>query len=99
MLHGAKPDPKTAAQIFMAYCWSAARPWDLSRKENKAYDNRWDALFGDYWGWYERDTALEPIEGISADLAYNIADLSISWATVNTTYIMDDVNRYRHLFG
>jgi hypothetical protein len=99
MLHGAKPDRLTAAQIFMAYCWGTVRPWDLSRQEDKLYDKRWETLFGDYWGWYDRNQPTEPIEGISPDLAYAIADLTISWATVHSTYVMDDVNWYRELLG
>lgn len=83
MLHGAKPDPQTACQIFMAYCWGSARPGKLSRQEEKQYENRWETLFGDYWGWYDRNTPMEPIVGLDADLRYAIADLTISWATLH----------------
>ena len=79
----------------MAYCWGAGRPWELSRQENKQYDKRWDALFGDYWGWYDRSDPAEPIPGIDADLRYAIADLSISWATIHAMDIMEDANWFR----
>ncbi len=98
MLHGAKPDALTATQIFMAYCWGAERPWKLSRQENKQYEKRWDALFGDYWGWYDKSDPSEPIEGLDTDLRYALADLSISWATVHMTYIMDDAREAREWF-
>ena len=37
MLHAAKPDPQTAAIIFMATGMGAHRPWKLSLDENKRY--------------------------------------------------------------
>ncbi|MFZ0544065.1 MAG: GPP34 family phosphoprotein [Candidatus Promineifilaceae bacterium] len=85
MLHGARPDPKTAAIIFMASCWGASRPWKLSRQENKQYDDRYKAIYGDYWGWYDKDEPVEYIEGMTPDLRYAIADLAISWATIYMT--------------
>jgi hypothetical protein len=92
MLHAANPDKKTAAIIFMASCWGAPRPWKLTRQENSLYDKRWKAVFGEYWGWYDRNEHVEPIKGITADLRYAIADLSISWATVHMSYIASDAD-------
>ena len=82
MLHGAKPDPKTAALIFMATSVGAPRPWKLSRQENNRYDDRYAAIYGTYWGWYDKNEPVEHIEGLTADLRYAIADLTISWATI-----------------
>jgi hypothetical protein len=83
MLHGARPDPITATIIFMAYCWGALRPWKLSRQEENVYEKRWHNIFGEYWGWYDKNDRVEPIEGLTADLRYAIADLTISWATLH----------------
>jgi hypothetical protein len=83
MLHNATPNPYTATQIFMAYCWGAEFPWKLSRQENKQYDQRWETIFGEYWGWYDKNAQLEPIPGLDPNLRYALADLTISWATVH----------------
>lgn len=83
MLHAANPDKYTASVIFMAYCWGAARPWKLSRNENNLYEKRWQSIFGDYWGWYGKTDPIEPIKGMTANLRYAIADLTISWASVH----------------
>jgi hypothetical protein len=82
MLQAGSPDPATAALIFMAGCWGAPHPWNLSKSEKNLYDRRWQSLFGDYWGWYDKTDPTEPIQGITADLRYAIADLAISWATM-----------------
>lgn len=82
MLHGARPDPITATIIFMAYGWGTPRPWKLSRQEEKVYEKRLQTIFGDYWGWYDKNERVEPIEGLTADLRYAIADVTISWATL-----------------
>jgi hypothetical protein len=89
MLHSAKPDPQTATQIFMAYCWGTDRPWKLSRQEEKQYEKRWNALFGDYWGWYDRSDPAEPIAGLDPDLRHALANLTISWATLHTSYYQE----------
>jgi hypothetical protein len=85
MLHAANPDKYTASTIFMAYCLGAPRPWKLSRNETNVYEKRWKSIFGDYWGWYDKTDPIEPIKGMTADLRYAIADLSISWATIHVS--------------
>lgn len=82
MLHGARPDPKTAALIFMATSVGAPRPWKLSQKEHRKYDDRYTALYGTYWGWYDKNEPVEPIDGLTADTRHALADLTISWATI-----------------
>jgi hypothetical protein len=82
MIHGSKPDPRTAALIFMAYTWPCERPWELSRQESKAYDNRGEALFGDYWGYYGTGKSAEPIGGLAPDIREAIGNVTVSWATI-----------------
>ena len=90
MVRGEKPDPHTAALLFMAGVWGRSDLVKLSGKEKKACRKRWDVLFGDYWGLYPAGHEMEPIEGLDPAIRAAIGDVANSWASIQTTYVAAD---------
>jgi hypothetical protein len=96
MLHQAKPDLQTATLLFMTSAWGgAAILGKLAGKEKKNYQQRWDALFSDYWGEYPVDHEMEPIEGLDPAIRKAIGAVAVSWATVQANYVVADQRMWR----
>ena len=87
MLHGAKPDPHTAALLLMAGAWGHDALVKLSGKEKKVWQKRWDILFSDYWGWYPADHEMEPIKGLAPATRKAIGDVALSWISIQSSYV------------
>jgi hypothetical protein len=90
MVHNAAPDPHTASLLFMAGVWGGNSLVKLSGKAKRAYQRRWDALFGDYWGEYSVDYKVEPIEGLDPAMRKAIGCVSIAWASAQANYVAAD---------
>lgn len=87
MLHGARPDPHTAALLFMAGAWGHEDMVKLSGKEKRRWQKRWEALFEDYWGWYPVDREMEPVEGLDPATRKAIGDIALSWISIQAASI------------
>lgn len=94
MVNGAKPDLQTATLLFLVSVWSGITMFSLSGKEKKAYNQRWDALFGDYWGQFPVDHAMEPIDGLAPAIRQAIGLTAVSWATVQAEYVIADTQAW-----
>ncbi len=97
MLNNAKPDLHTAALLFMASVWGSNSLGKLSGKEKKAYQKRWDVLFGDYWGEYPVDHQMEPIEGLDPATRKAIGSIAVSWVSAQASYVAADFSLWRHI--
>jgi hypothetical protein len=97
MVDNAKPDPHTAALLFMASVWGRGGLGKLAGKEKKAYQKRWDALFSDYWGEYPVDYEMEPIEGLDPATRKAIGRVAVSWASAQASYVAADFSLWQHL--
>lgn len=94
MVRGAKPDPHSAALLFMTGVWGHSDFVELSGKEKKAYRKRWDDLFGDYWGLYTASHEMEPIEGLDPAIRTAIGDVTNSWVSMQATYVAADYHEW-----
>ncbi len=97
MVNNAKPDLHTAALLFMASVWGSNSLGKLSGKEKKAYQKRWDVLFGDYWGEYPVDHEMEPIEGLNPAARKAIGSVAVSWVSAQANYVAADFSIWHHI--
>jgi hypothetical protein len=98
MVHNAKPDPHTAALLFMVSVWGGSGMLGkLTGKEKKVYQKRWDDLFSDYWGEYPVDHEMEPIEGLDPAVRKAIGSVAVSWVSAQASYVADDFSLWRHI--
>jgi hypothetical protein len=97
MVNNAKPDPHTAALLFMAGVWGRGHLGQLSGQEKKTYQKRWDDLFSDYWGEYPVDHEMEPIEGLDPVARKTIGSVAVSWVSAQASYVAADFSLWRHL--
>ena len=85
MIEGAAPDARTATRIFLTGILGEVDPAKQSRKEKKAYQNRWEVLFGDYWGQYPSDRPITPIIGLDPTVRAAIGYLVVSLGTLHSS--------------
>lgn len=81
MIAGQVPDARSATLLFMAGILGDADRPKFSRKERKLYDRRWEALFGDYWGWMPNDNPA-PITGLDQTTRRALGAMIISLGTI-----------------
>jgi hypothetical protein len=81
----------------MVSAWGGNKLGKLSGAEKKAYQNRWDALFGDYWGAYPADHDMEPIEGLDPSARKAIGNVAKSWVSAQASYAAADLSLWQHL--
>jgi len=93
MIAGQIPDARSATLLFMAgILGDAGRP-KFSRKDRKLYDRRWEALFGDYWGWMTTDNPA-PITGLDQATRKAIGAMIISLGTIQAAGYSVDYTSY-----
>jgi hypothetical protein len=97
MVNNAKPDPHTAALLFMTGVWGRGTIGKLAGNEKKTYQKRWDALFSDYWGEYPVDYEMEPIEGLDPAARKTIGRVAVSWASAQVSYVAADFSLWQHI--
>ena len=97
MVHGAKPDPHTAALLFMAGVWNNTSLSKLSGQDKKAHQKRWDALFSDYWGEYPVDYEMEAIEGLDPVARKTIGSIAVAWVSAQAGYVAADFRLWHYI--
>ncbi len=91
LVNGRQPTASDAALLFMTTAWGTPLPASFSRREQKAADTRWQALFGDYWGAYPVEEASEPIPGLDPAARQAIGHMTVSWATLQAIFVAQEV--------
>jgi hypothetical protein len=89
MVGGQEPDARSATVIFLTSILGEGAPVKRSRKENKAWQKRWEALFDDYWGAFPVGEATLPIAGLNPEARYGIGLMVVSLGTVRSGVVMD----------
>jgi hypothetical protein len=83
LLNGGQPTVRDAVLLFMTRAWGTSLPATLSRQEWKTAENRWEKLFGDYWGMLPGGEASEPIPGLDTAVRQAIGHLTVAWAAAD----------------
>jgi hypothetical protein len=89
MVDGAEADARSATVIFLTSICGEADAVKRSRKENKAWQKRWEALFDDYWGAFPAGEATVQATDLEPEARYGIGLLAVSLGTVRSGVIMD----------
>jgi hypothetical protein len=93
MIEGEAPDARSATRIYLTSILGEADPVKLSRKEKKAYQNRWEALFGDHWGQYPADQLITPIAGLDPTARASIGYLAVALGTLHSSMYIGATSR------
>lgn len=91
LVNGRQPTVREAVLLFMSRAWGIPLPASLSRPEQKTAEQRWQALFGDYWGAYPVAKEGEPIPGLDPTARAAIGHMTVSWATVQASFVAQDM--------
>ena len=93
MIDGVAPDARSATLFFLIGTLGHIDPPKRSRKEKRAYQDRWEELFGDYWGYMPTEQAA-PIAGLDPAARQSIGFLVVSLGTIRAYMFMGGDTSY-----
>ncbi|MCA9919916.1 MAG: GPP34 family phosphoprotein [Anaerolineales bacterium] len=93
LVNGRTPTVPEAVLLFMCQVWGFPLPAELSRKDRKTAENRWERLFGDYWGIYPNNPT-DPIPNLDSVTRTALGNMTVSWATTQAIFVAEDVRQH-----
>ena len=93
MIDGVAPDARSATLIFMIGTLGDVDPPKQSRKEKKVYQDRWEELFGDYWGQMPSGQPA-PIAGLDPAARQSLGALVVSLGVGHSYMFMGGYSSY-----